>query len=135
MRGWIAVAVGATASLLVAALVFTSRGDTGIPVWTGTCTSDAGVTHTWTANSSFHGFGGAGVASTAAAVPAVSGTDHHATYPQPNAMAPVLGAIAAGVDPVDAARFFGTAFLAGNITAAQRAAAQDPATYGWHCSY
>ncbi|PZR77522.1 MAG: hypothetical protein DLM65_15510 [Candidatus Aeolococcus gillhamiae] len=120
---------------LAVVLLFTNRGDTGTPIWTGACTNSAGVTHTWTADSGSPGFVGPGSASASAAAPARSKTDDQATYRPPDPNAPALGAIADGVDPVDAARFFGTVFLPGNITAAQRAAAQDPATYGWHCSH
>lgn len=135
MRRWLGVVVGAAVAGLVAALLLTNRGGPGIPVWTGICTNNAGVARTWTnADSGFFGlFQGSGSASASGAMSDTKNAPQ-AAPPSVKPQEPVLDAIAHGVDPVDAARLFGTVFLPGNISAAERAAAQDPATYGWHCA-
>lgn len=94
---------------------------------TVTCTSNTGVTRTWSASDP----GGAGAGATSAA----SANNGSKTAPLPtiNQQEAVLGAIRDGVDPVSAARQFGTVGLRGDAGAADRAAAIDPATYGWHC--
>jgi hypothetical protein len=135
MRRWLGVVVGAAVAGLVAALLLTNRGGPGIPVWMGICTNNAGVARTWTNADSglFSLFQGSGSASASAS----ASDSKNAPQAAPLAVKPqepVLDAIAHGVDPVDAARLFGTIFLPGNISAAERAAAQDPATYGWRCA-
>lgn len=134
MRRWLGVFVGAAVAGL-AVLLLTNRGDPGIPVWAGTCTNNAGVVRTWAnADSAFHGFFQGSGSASASASQSDSKNAPQAAPPSVTRQEPVLDAIAHGVNPVDAARLFGTVFLPGDISAAERAAAQDPATYGWHCA-
>ena len=94
---------------------------------TVTCTSDAGVTRTWSAP--------APVAAGPGSTSATSFNNGSKTAPVPaiEKNLAILGALRDGVDPVSAARQFGAVELSGAASAGERAAAIDPATYGWHC--
>lgn len=104
-----------------------------------TCTSNAGVTRTWTTPPG--GRGNPGASSAEAPGPSLSPADKLRYVPV--ALTPaqelalkqkvfVTDAIAQGFDPVTAARQFGPWTVQGG-TAEQIAHASDPATYGWRC--